>query len=62
MKKDPIVEEVRKYRAEHTAQFHGDLDAICEDLRRVQETCGHKVVRHPAVRIEPRKRQPAPSR
>jgi hypothetical protein len=54
--KDPIVEEVRKYRAEHTAKFHGDLDAICEDLRRVQAMCGHRVVRLPAVRLKPRKR------
>jgi hypothetical protein len=60
--KDPIVEEVRKYRMEHTAKFHGDLDAICEDLRRVQATCGHKIVRHPAVRIEPKKRKAASSR
>jgi hypothetical protein len=50
--KDPIVEEIRKYRAEHTAKFHGDLDAICEDLRRVQATCGHRVVRLPAVRLK----------
>ncbi len=59
--KDPIVEDVRKYRAEHTAKFHGDLDAIYEDIRRIQETCGLKVVRHPAVRIKPRKRQRASS-
>lgn len=59
--KDPIVEEVRKYRMEHTARFKGDLDAICQDFRRVQETCGRKVVRLPAVRIQPRKREPASS-
>jgi len=54
--KDPIVEEVRKYRMEHTAKFHGDLDAICEDFRRIQETCGRKVVRLPAVRLKVVKR------
>jgi len=58
--KDPIVEEVRKYRMEHTAKFHGDLDAICEDFRRIQETCGRKVVRHPAVRLK-RAKQPVAS-
>ncbi len=54
--KDPIVEEVRKHRMEHTAKFHGDLDAIYEDLRRIQATCGRKVVRLPAVRLKPNKR------
>ncbi len=43
--KDPIVEEVRKYRMEHTRKFRGDLSAICDDLRSVQIASGHKVVR-----------------
>ena len=43
--KDPIVEEVRKQRMEHTLKFKGDLSAICADLRNVQITSGHKVVR-----------------
>jgi hypothetical protein len=43
--KDPIVEEVRKYRTEHTRQFRGDLKAICADLRSVQKASGFKVVR-----------------
>jgi hypothetical protein len=34
MFEDPIVEEIRKRRKEHTDRFHGDLHAICEDLRR----------------------------
>lgn len=43
--KDPIVEEIRGYRMEHTQRFNGDLAAICADLRRVQASCGHAVVR-----------------
>ena len=31
---DPIVEEIRKIREEHAAQFNYDLDAIVADLRR----------------------------
>ena len=31
---DPIVEEVRRYRMEHTRKFGGDLKLICEDFRR----------------------------
>ena len=48
--KDPIVEEVRKHRMEHTREFHGDLAAICADLRQTQSASGHKVVRLPAKR------------
>ena len=42
--RDPIVEEVRKYRKEHTKKFGGDLAAICADLRAVQSASGHEVV------------------
>jgi hypothetical protein len=45
--RDPIVEEVRKARMEHTQKLHGDLAAIFEDLRAHQKTCGHKIVRLP---------------
>ena len=48
--KDPIVAEVRKYRAAHTRKFKGDLKAICADLRRVQAASGFEVVRFPARR------------
>ena len=45
--RDPIVEEVRKWRMEHTRRFGGDLSAICADLRSVQEASGHEIVRLP---------------
>ena len=51
--KDPIVEEVRKHRMEHTQKFDGDLSAICADLRSIQIASGHKV-----VRLSPRKPEP----
>ena len=51
--KDPIVEEVRKHRMEHTQKFRGDLSAICADLHAIQAASGHKV-----VRLAPRKLQP----
>jgi hypothetical protein len=53
--RDPIVEEVRKYRMEHTRKFRGDLAAICADLRSIQNTSGHEVVRLPPRRLEPTK-------
>ena len=36
--KDPFVTEVRKYRMEHTKKFNFDIHAICNDLRKYQET------------------------
>ncbi len=49
--KDPIVEEVRKFRKEHTQKFKGKLSEICADLRRIQENSGHRI-----VRLAPKKR------
>jgi len=43
--KDPIVEEVRQHRLEHTRKFKGKLADICGDMRSVQKVSGHKVVR-----------------
>jgi hypothetical protein len=40
---DPIVEEVRKARMEHTMKFNGDLNLICEDLKRIQKESGIKL-------------------
>jgi hypothetical protein len=53
--KDPIVEEVRKHRMEHTRRFRGDLTAICDDLRSIQVSSGHKVVRLAPKKPEPTK-------
>ena len=33
---DPIVDEVRRHRMEHTRRFGGDMNLIFEDLRRIQ--------------------------
>ncbi len=54
--KDPIVAEVRKHREEYANQFKGDLDAMVEDLRKIQAACGHQVVRRPAKKPRPAKR------
>lgn len=42
--KDPIVEEVRKFRMEHTLKFGGNLVAIGADLRHIENSSGHKVI------------------
>lgn len=41
---DPIVDEVRKHRAEHARTFDFDLHAICADIQEIEATCGHTVV------------------
>ena len=35
--KDPLVEEFRKYRMEHTKRFNFNLHDICEDLRKLEK-------------------------
>ena len=52
---DPIVEEVRKVRDEHAAQFNYDLDAIYADMKRIE-----KESKEPRVSFGPR-RIPKPS-
>lgn len=49
---DPIVDEVRTHRMEHTRKFGGNLDAMCADLRAIQAASGHTVVRLPPRRPE----------
>lgn len=51
---DPIVEEVRRRRMEHTRKFGGDLKRICEDLRRIERECGHEVVSRPPKLLPPK--------
>ena len=48
MKKDPIVEEVRKGRQEHAARFHYDLDAIAKDIRSREGKDNESVVTLPS--------------
>jgi len=50
--KDPIVEEVRKHRMEHTRRFRGDLKAICANLKSVQKASGFNVVRLSPKRLK----------
>jgi hypothetical protein len=41
---DPIVAEIRHFRQEHAQRFQLNLAAICADLRKLQQDCGHPVV------------------
>ena len=44
MYKDPIVEEVRKYRQAWAARFGFDIKAMVADLRKREKTSGHVLV------------------
>lgn len=44
MKKDEIVEEVRRIRDEQAAKFNYDIEAIVADARKRQEESGRKTV------------------
>jgi len=60
MWKDPIVEEVRKYREARAAKFGFDIRAIVEDAMKRQDASGHPVV-DLSKKIAP-KRRPKPMR
>jgi hypothetical protein len=54
MIEDPIVEEIRRYRQEHSAKFDYDLEKICADLKE-RETQSKKEVIRRAPRLLRRK-------
>jgi len=41
---DPIVEEVRRVRDAHAAQFNYDLDAIFQDIKEQEKKSGYTFV------------------
>ena len=49
--KDPVVEEIRAFRARYAARFGYDLAAICKDLGDRQATCGREVVSRPPKKV-----------
>ena len=53
MWKDPIVEEVRKVRERHAAQFNYDLEAICRDLKEQERKGRRKLVSLPPRKVQP---------
>jgi hypothetical protein len=50
--KDPFVDEVRKFRMEHTKQFNSDLHMICSDLRQFEASLRDRVVTLEPKRIQ----------
>lgn len=48
MRTDPIIEEIHKEREAHAAKFSHDLQAIFNDLKRVERELGVAPVSLPA--------------
>jgi hypothetical protein len=51
MWRDPIVEEIHRYRQQYAARFNYDLDAMCDDIESRQGKDGRKIVSLPPRRI-----------
>ena len=51
MREDPIVEEVRKVREAHAAQFNYDLRAIYRDLKEQEKKSSRTFVSYPPKRV-----------
>lgn len=58
MKKDPIVEEVRKQRERHARKFQYDLKKIVEDYKESEHrrTGNNKRVAEPSASYSPKRR------
>lgn len=52
MTRDPIVEEIRRIREAHAAEFNYSISAIIEDLVRKQNPNKYKYVSLPPKRIK----------
>ena len=46
--RDPIVEEVRRYRGEHCRKFNNDLTAIFAELKAAEANFGGTIVKRPS--------------
>nr|VFK03914.1 MAG: hypothetical protein BECKH772B_GA0070898_103893 [Candidatus Kentron sp. H]VFK04119.1 MAG: hypothetical protein BECKH772A_GA0070896_103833 [Candidatus Kentron sp. H]VFK06978.1 MAG: hypothetical protein BECKH772C_GA0070978_103873 [Candidatus Kentron sp. H] len=51
MWRDPIVEEIHKIREEHAARFNYDLEAIYQDLKRLERASGRETVTFAPKRV-----------
>ena len=47
MNRDPIIDEIHRFRREHAEKFNYDMDAIVRDLQSREGSLGNKVVSYP---------------
>ena len=53
--KDPIVDEVRKIRAQHQSSFNDDWDKIINDLKQIEQKSSRQMVTFPAKKVARKK-------
>ncbi len=51
MRRDAIVEEIRRYREEYAARFNYDIKAMCRAAREHQEKGDRRTVSLPPKRV-----------
>jgi hypothetical protein len=51
MNQDPIVEEIRQIREQHSVKFNNDLRAIYRDLKKQEKKSGRKYLRFEPKRM-----------
>jgi hypothetical protein len=61
MTKDPIIEEIHKFREAHARKFNYDMDAIFADLKRKQAKRGNVADLKPVKPVLPRVVEPGPA-
>lgn len=59
MKRDPIVDEVRRVRDEHARRFGYDLEAIVADLKKLEHANKDLLVRRAAKPSRTARHKPA---
>jgi len=52
---DPVVDEVRRVRQEHAKRFKYDLQAICTDIRKLEQRHPGRLVSFPPKPARKRK-------
>lgn len=58
MKRDPIIEEIHRFREEHARKFNYDIHAMFEDIRKSQANRKNLTTLQP---VEPKLRRVAES-
>jgi hypothetical protein len=52
MYRDSVIDEIRTIRETYAEKFSYDLEAIYQDLKEKEKTCGHRLVSLPARRVK----------
>lgn len=57
MWKDPIIEEIHKYREEYAKKFNYNIEAMMEDLRKRQDESERTIIRKNNTKQRPKQNE-----